>query len=183
VIESAYWKTELFVAADEIESKCPINRWTERRAVLLEREIILAMFCVRSLIERSKISKALTETPIDVIAHPKKTVEPVTLLNRGDIHELFDLDATSTRSVTLAFLCNQIIHSYIIFPLRDETRRFSHILVCSDFERNRFLYTVSISKIVSLIRQVASDYPPHMHLEYDFKIQDYRITNDNALDV
>jgi hypothetical protein len=182
VIESTYWKTELFVAADEIERKCLINRWTEKQAVLLEREIMLAMFCVRCLIERSKLSDSLVRKTVEVTAHPKKVEQPVTVLNRGDIDELYDLSVAETKSVTLLYLCNQIVHSYIIFPMRDGTRDFTHIIVCSDYERNRFLYTVPLTTMVTLIREVASDYPAHMELEYDPKIKDYRITHGELRD-
>jgi hypothetical protein len=181
MIESAYWKTELLVAADDIENKSSINRWTEKRAVLLEREIMLAMFCVRSLIERSKLSQSLVQKEIEVVAYPKKGDKPVTFLNRGAIDELYDLTATSTKQVTVSFLCNQIIHSYIIFPLRDGNRQFTHVMVCSDYEKNRFLYTVPIATIVKLIREVASDYPSRMHLEFDPKIKDYRVSNVESM--
>jgi hypothetical protein len=180
MIESAYWKTELLPIADDIELRCHPARWTEKRAVLLEREIMLAMFSVRSLIERHKLSDALIHKPVSVTAYPKKTQKPVTLLNSHQVDELYDFDRAATRTVALEFLCNQIIHSYIIFPARDETRAFSHVFVCSDYERNRHLYSVPIDTIIALLREVGMDYPNHMHLEYDPKIQDYRITQTHV---
>lgn len=175
MIESAYWKTELSKAADDIELRCRPTRWTEKRAVLLEREIILAMFSVRTLIERHKLSDRLVHKPISVTAYPKKLEEPVTVLNRHEVDELYDFDRPRTRKVALDFLCNQIIHSYIIFPVRDEKRGFYHVLVCSDYERNRHLYSVLVEALVALLREVGMDYPNRMHLDYDPKIQDYRI--------
>jgi hypothetical protein len=176
MIESAFWKTELLKAADDIERQCSPIRWTEKRVVLLEREIMLAMFSVRTLIERHKLSDALTHKPVSVTAYPKKVQEPVTLLNRHEINELYDLDRPKALTVELEFLCNQILHSYIIFAARDEKRAFSHLLVCSDYERNRYLYSVSTETLVALLREVGMDYPNRMHADYDPKIRDYRIT-------
>src|SRR5437016_3695670 len=131
MIESVYWKKELLRAADDIEYRRHPARWTEKRAVLLEREIIVAMFSVRTLIERHKLSDALVQKLVAVTAYPKKTPEPVTRLNLCSVDELYDFDKATTRTLALESLCNQIIHSYIIFPVRDETRAFSHVLVCS----------------------------------------------------
>lgn len=147
---------------------------------MFEREIMLAMFSVRTLIEWHKLSNSLVSKPISLTAYPKKTSKPVTLLNSHRADELYDFDAETTKTVTLTFLCNQIIHSYIIFPVRDEKRAFSHVFVCSDYEKNRYLYSVPNGIIVALLREVGMDYPNHMHMEYDPKIQDYRVIQTNV---
>ena len=179
MIESAYWKTELSVAADEIERRCTVRRWSEKQAVLLERAIMLAIFCVRSLLERSKLSKRVVDARVRVVAHAKKVQKPVTILNRGAVEELYDIEKPLERDVALTFLCNQIIHSYIIFPARDVAGNFSHILVCSDYERNRHLYSIAIKAIVDLLRNVAADSPNRADLKWDVAIQDYRLVNNN----
>jgi hypothetical protein len=171
VIESSYWKAELFVSAKEIKKRCLINRWTEKRAVLLEREIMLAMFCVRSLIERSKISNNLAMKPINVIAYPKKGSKPVTILNRFDLEDLYEFEREKKKMISLKFLCNQIVHSYIIFLVRDESVNFAHIFVCSDYERNRFLYKVAIKDLIAVILEAASNYPRNIEWKFDPKIQ------------
>jgi hypothetical protein len=182
MIESAYWKTELFKAADAIEEHCFVARWTEKRAVLLEREIMIALFCVRTLIERFKVSAKLAEKAVSVVSCSKKVNGPVTILNRHEVGDLYDMQRETRKTISLRFLCNQVIHSYIIFCARDETKRFSHIFVCSDFERNRFLYVLSIESIVALLREVAFDFPNRMRLEFDPKIQDYRVSQDTVSD-
>jgi hypothetical protein len=182
VIESSYWKAELFVSAKEIKKRCLINRWTEKQAVLLEREIMLAMFSVRSLIERSKISDSLAVKPINVIAYPKKGSRPVTILNRFDLEDLYEFEREKKKTISLKFLCNQIIHSYIIFLVRDENINFTHIFVCSDFERNRFLYKVAIKDLIVVILEVARNYPSRAVWKFDSKIQDYRIQTSHAVE-
>lgn len=180
MIESAYWKTELFAAADAIEEQQDCIRWTEKRAVMLEREIMIAMFCVRSLIERSKVSNSLVQKQLPVISFPVRPGKIVHRLNCWDIDELYDLDDSVKQQLTLQLLTNQVIHSYIIFPRKNvEKRMFTHLLVCSDFERNKQLFQISIEDVVAIIREVAFDSPSKMHLEFNGDMKDYKITQSS----
>lgn len=172
MIESAYWKDELLSAAAEIEGRQSFRRYSEKRACLLERSIMVAMFCVRTLIERHKISDDLATKALTVEAYPKRTPKLTTKINNHRIDELFDMERSTQRTLDLAFLCNQIIHSYIIFPVRT-AQQFTHLLVCSDYERNRFLYFVTVELIVSLLREVGTNYPNASEFHFDPKKRDY----------
>jgi len=135
---------------------------------------MFALFSVRVLIERHKLSQEVLTKPYVVDAHPKKVSKPVTWLNSHRVEELYDLSAKSSRSLNPLFLCNQVIHSYILIPVQ-EKQQFSHILVCSDYERNRYLYFVPVSSILDLLRTVASDYASRMECHFNPKKQDYDI--------
>jgi hypothetical protein len=172
VIESAYWKQELLSTVKEIERRRSLRRYSEKQACLLERSIMVAMFCVRTLIERHKISDDLSDRVFTVEAYPKRTQKLTTRLNLHEIDELFDLDQPTHRRVTLSFLCNQIIHSYIIFPVQTG-QQFTHLLVCSDYERNRFLYVITVDLILSLLREVAVNYPNAAEFHFDSKKMNY----------
>jgi hypothetical protein len=174
MIESAYWKDELLDAAAEIGGCQSFRRYSEKKACLLERSLMVAMFCIRTLIERHKISDDLATKSLIVEAFPKRTSKLTTRLNNHRIDELFDMERSTQRTLDLAFLCNQIIHSYIIFPLRTG-QRFTHLLVCSDYERNRFLYLVTVELIVSLIREVGTNYPNSSEFRFDPKKKDYTV--------
>ncbi|PYK37803.1 MAG: hypothetical protein DME49_10590 [Verrucomicrobia bacterium] len=175
-IDSAFWKTELFPIIEEIERLSRFSRFNTRIANALERQIMFALFSVRTLIERHKLSQELLSQRIDVVAYPKRTPKPVTWLNNHDIDELFDVNAPKKRQLTLNFLCNQVIHSYILIPLQDG-RKFTDVLVCSDRDRNRWLYVISMNRITKIIRDVAFDYPSRMNITYNPKRQDYDIKN------
>ena len=133
---------------------------------------MVAMFCVRTLIERHKISDDLITKSLLVDAYPKTAEKPTTKLNSHHLDELFDMERPMQRSVTLGFLCNQIIHSYIILPVATG-RRFTHLLVCSDYERNRFLYLITVDLVLSLIRKVSGSYPNAAEFVFDPKRMDY----------
>jgi len=180
-MDSTHWKTELFSVADRIEELATFRRYSDRRANLLEREVILAVFSVRVLIERHKLSEELLSEKLVVRAYPKRTKKPTTWLNNHKIDELFDLNADIFKTLGLTFVCNQIIHSYILSPVQ-EGQKFTHLFVCSDYERNKFLYLMETDLIVALLRKVGFDSSSHMHLEFDPdpKKLDYKIRNYNV---
>src|SRR5262249_3592065 len=149
----------------ELEELARFPRFSQRRANRFERAAMLAVFSVRVLIERHRLSEEFLRLRIPVGAYPKRVAKPVTWLNSHRIDELYDLSTHSMRSIRPLFLCNQIIHSYILLPVQDR-KSFSHILVCSDFERNRFLYFMSVPDVVSFIRQTASDYASRMDVTF-----------------
>jgi hypothetical protein len=175
-IDSAFWKTELFPVAENIERLSTFSRFSNRLANIFEKEIMLGFFSVRTLIERLKLSQELLSQVINVTAYPKKTQKPVTWLNSHNIDELYDVNARKMKQLTPTFLCNQVIHSYILIPLQ-EHRKFTRILVCSDYERNRWLYVVPVQCITKLIRDVAFDYPSRTDITYNPKRRDYDVKN------
>jgi len=172
MIESAYWKVELLTGAANIERRRSFRRWSEKQACLFERSIMVAMFCIRALIERNKISDDLIAKKIRVEVYPKRTQKLMTRLNNHRIDELFNMERPTQRVLSLEFLCNQIIHSYIIFPVRTD-QRFTNLLVCSDYERNRHLYLVNVDTIVSVLREVGMNYPNAAQFIFDPARMDY----------
>lgn len=165
MIESVYWKTELKKQIRTIKRLQRCRRWSEKQLVLLEREIMIAFFCVRSLIEREKLPHKLVNRPIPVVTYPAFPGVKVTILNRGAIDELYDLDRPHKKRLTLAFLSNQIIHSYISSPIKaPRTRQFDSLLVCSDYERNRQLFEVEIKELVAALAAVAASDIMDAHL-------------------
>jgi hypothetical protein len=173
-IDLTFWQANLPSAVDRILELATFKRFSKRRADEFEREIMLAVFCVRTLIERRKLSEELLRNRLPVVAFPKKAQKPVTWLNSHHISELYNLEEPEQKHVDPSFLCNQIIHSYTLIPARDG-QQFTHILVCSDFERNRYLYNISLDLIVSLLNNVASDNPIRTEITYNPKKLDYDI--------
>ena len=175
-IDSAFWKTELFPVTEEIERLSKFSKFNTRLADMFEKQVMLALFSVRTLIERSKLSQELLLERIDVTAYPKRTSKPVTWLNSHDIDELYDVDAPKPKQITAGFLCNQVIHSYILLPLHKDGA-FTDILVCSDYKKNQWLYRVPVKRIIKLLNDVAFDYASRMDITYNPKRRDYDIRN------
>ncbi len=155
-INSEIWKADLFTAVNSILKLATFKCYNKRQTDKFEKEIILAVFCVRILIERKKLSKRILDKEIDVIKHPKKSLDSVTWLNSNEISELYDLDKSEPTKFKTEYLCNQIIHSYILIPV-PEKNQFTHILVCSDRRQATNLYRISVENIISLLNEVISD--------------------------
>lgn len=181
MIESVYWKSALLAQARAIKAHQRYKRWSEKQLVLLEREIMIAFFCIRSLIERKKITDNLTKKRIPVVAYPIRLGKGAHLLNRCDFEELYHMESPVERELHLEFLSNQIIHSYVIFAQRDrQKKKFSDLLVCSNYERNRQLFQVAIKELIAVMREVAKNYPTHAEYLYDERIRDYCVTATKA---
>jgi hypothetical protein len=155
------------------------SRWAPAPDVAIEHEIMLAMFCVRCLIERQKLSENLTSKPIDVFVCPKRTGQQVTLLNCHEVTALYDFEQKQKRNLKLEFLCNQVIHSYVMFLESNETLRPARLFVCSDHERNECLYIVPVDMVLELLREVVSDSANLTTIEWDQKRRDYRTKQTN----
>jgi hypothetical protein len=102
-IDSAFWKTELFPVAESIEGLSRFFRFNTRLANIFEKEIMLALFSVRTLIERFKLSQELLSETIRCRAYPKKAPKPVTWLHSHDIDELYDVNAPKAKRFSGCF--------------------------------------------------------------------------------
>ncbi len=175
-MDATKWKTDVAAAADRITALASFRRFSQRRADELEHEVILAFFRVRTLLERHHLSAGMVARRITAAACPKKSPKPTTWLNNHKIDELFDLSVTETQHLDLAFVCNQVIHSTVFFPVQDG-HRFSHFLVCSDYERNRSLFLIELQSAVDLLRAVSSDWHNATSFVFNPKKQDYDVRN------
>lgn len=100
----------------------------------------------------------------------------MTLLNFHDVDELYDLSEGTDTMVTVNFISNQFVHARAIYASRDQTRNWSHILLCSDHERSKAIYMVAVSEIQSLFHLVAQDWIKWSSMVYDEALGDYRVT-------
>jgi hypothetical protein len=174
VVESFFWKEILLQNEKALKPLKNPPRWSERRARILERDLSVCFFIVRRLIELHKISKKTLNHKIKVFAY-KSNGKNVTLLNLQRIEELYGLNVEEKKELSIDFLSNQFIHSYIIFPYRNEDRNWGGLYICSDYERNRYIYKVSIEEIRSALGTVGRDYPTRMEIKFNKKINDYDI--------
>lgn len=176
-MDARIWKTDIATSADRIIALSQFSRYSERRADEFEREVIMAFFRVRTLLERHMFSDDFLSRRIDVTTYRKKTEKPTTWLNNHKIEELFDLESPKSRQIDLNFICNQIIHSTIFIPVRNG-QCFSHLLLCSDFERNHSLFLVELDVIVELLTSASTDWHNATSCEFNQKKRDFDVKNE-----
>lgn len=175
MIESRYWKEDLLAHAKRLRPVKNPKRWSERAVVNFEKELMISFFMVRALLERGKLSTKINAHKVPVTAYSWNGTH-ITMLNFFDVHELYDFEKGKTTQLSVNFLSNQFVHARAIYADRDETKNWSHVLLCSDFERKKAIYRVPVTEIQRIFHLVADDSISWSSYVYDPKIGDYRRT-------
>lgn len=174
--ESSYWKNDLLKTARKLGRKKNKKRWPERALVNFEKELFISFYSIRKLIEANKISTDLIMTKITAKSYPSLG-KVVTSMNWHRIDELYDFSTSNIEKISLIFICNQLIHSYVFMPSFNENSQLTGILFSSDKYRNKKLFSVDINDVIGILRKVGSNYPNSATLIYDEKKKDYIITS------
>jgi hypothetical protein len=140
---------------------------------------MMGFYAIRKLIEATKLTNKLTDTPISVRLHRSRG-KPVTRLNNHRVDELYDLDRFEQTNLLLKNLCHQFIHSYIFVPVLDESGGLSEIWIASDHQRSKALIAIRVRTIMSVFEKVSNDEVHSMHSTFDDSLGDYRIKNYSA---
>ena len=174
--ESCYWKADLLRYAANLQKKMRQRRWSEPSQVVVEKTVFIGFYSIRKLFEAKKLSSSLHGHTISITAYPP-TSKPATLRNWHKTDELFHLDRGKSASVTLPFLCDQVIHSYIfqLGFINDNTLDF--MLLCSDRQRTKALQQISFRDVVAIFERVGNDNPCESSIKFNPRIKDYEVYN------
>ncbi len=176
MIESRFWKDDLKKYVKRFK---PVNnppKYSEKRQVNFEKDVIVSLFIVRKLGESLKLSSKTLKTQFKLffsLCH-----KPVNNLNFWDIEELYDLKTESVDTKNVQFISNQLIHGQAIYAYRDDSRNWAGVYACSDFERNKKIYRIPISTIIEILEIAVRDYPTRIEYKYCDKENDYLINTD-----
>lgn len=176
VIESYYWKEDILKYAKKFKPKANPPRWSERQLVNFEKDVILSMFMVRMLAERHKFSSKTFNLKLKIFRSP--CIKEVNYPNQFSIDEVYDFDREEPVQKNVIFVCNQLIHCGAMFAYRDENRNWDGVFACSDYERQKYVYRIPISEIISLLETAGNDYPHEMKIAYCEKKKDYIVTTN-----
>jgi hypothetical protein len=170
--ESSYWKDDLLRSARNLRAKTKQANWPERSQVVVQKLIFLGFYSIRKLLEAGKLSTKLSSHNISVTVYPP-TGEPVTRMNWHHTDRLFDFSNPSKSSITLPFLADQVIHSYVFQLVFSTRNRLRFILICSDRQRKKGLLEISIRDIIQLFETVGRDYPATLRATFNPTKSDY----------
>ena len=171
MIESYYWKEDFLIMAKKLNPVKKPPRWSEKLQVNFEKEIIISFFMIRKLVESRKFSKAITE--LEVVVYRSPCVKSVNNMNFIFINELYDFEREEIVTKNINFICNQFIHGGAIFAYREKNRNWGGIYTCSDFERAKYIYRVSVEEIKTILEVAGNDYPTEYHYVYSEDKGDY----------
>lgn len=166
MIDSVIWKEKLKQDLRALKKRQSQKRWSNRSFILFERELILAFFSIRKLIESRKVTDRVANRKYKCKTYPNKGMI-VDELSKYDLEENFDFESEEEKSFSLTFLANQFIHAYVLFPDFSDDGKILGILLCSDWEKHNSLIQIKIEDAISMVEDVINDYVRFIRTERD----------------
>ena len=162
VYESCYWKVDLRSYATELRdiSTCTTLD-DEYRDYRLEKTLLLSAFTVRLLLDSNKLSDSFDSRnlKVDYYSAKKGAQEGISPLNKRFIDErYFDLAKSTSSSISIKQLTNQLIHSAVVLMFSyDDTNRVIGFFVVSDKDYEKRLCYCSLKEWINVVEAVADD--------------------------
>lgn len=176
--ESQFWKEDLVKLALRLQKRRSQRRWPERSLAKLEKEVFIEFYSIRKLLEAKKLSEGLTKAQIPIEAFRYTGTAQITIYNwNRKVFDAYDFKKALKEKVTVKFLCDQVIHSYIYKEVFDDKGEIFGFLLSSDWERSKKLYHLPIAKLIKLFANVGRDYPIHHKATFNPQKGDYIIRN------
>ncbi|HRK69960.1 MAG TPA: hypothetical protein PLA85_00110 [Micropepsaceae bacterium] len=159
--------------ASELRARKKPSPITVRRSELIKRDVIIAFFIVRRLIELSRVPRRVANLSVHVPWLPTKKL--VTKISYTDINENYDWASGKIVRLSLLELCNLFIHSYTVALVRDTRRNWVEFIVTSDRKRLGGAYLVSVHLLRSLLKAFAEERVESIHYAWGQNRSDYRV--------
>lgn len=175
MIESFYWKKNLLKHAKSLRPVKKPPNWSEKQMVNFEKNIIISFFLIRMLFDNNKISQKSRTYKAKVFRY-KPTGKKITKRNHFCIDEIYNLKKEHQVQKGFIFIANQLIHSCTIFAYRNTTNRnWEGIYACSDFERDKTIYRITVDEIIKIFELVGNDYPTEIRMTWNKEKDDYDV--------
>ena len=156
--ESTPWKRELRRSASML-STWRRKPHTELGYVLLEKHVFLSAFIVRKLVDSHKVTDALRVRPVEARFFPAKkdVLGGVTsAAGKAFLDDVYDLETSEVRSISVRDLVNQIIHSFF-FAIVPGDAEETFLFFNSDRTKGEFVIELPMSCYAQLLRGIARD--------------------------
>ncbi len=97
---------------------------------------------IRKPMEAKKLSRSVAGQSLRLVRFPSRPGKRITHMNWHRVSKLYDLTAAHEESHSLAFLCNQFVHSYVLVLGFSDSGAFDIVVLArregcstSNFER------------------------------------------------
>lgn len=157
--DSRPWKADLWRIAHRLAGRTEQVRWTEQSFVNLEKDLFLAFFIIRKLMDARKLSVEVESIRVSATVYPWKDGKPINFLNWDHFDDAYEWSKPAEETLSLRGLCNLFVHSYVYSPLMSDDRQLEAVLVSSDHSRHESLFNINVIQIVEVIQAVAGDDP------------------------
>lgn len=173
--DSYYWKIELRETTDYIISLSKeVDAPRDKNDYLMERSLMVGFYNIRKLVEAMKVTSRCARTKVQIVAHHSRFGNDyiVNHMNWQMINDFYELENRVETSVKLITICNILIHSFIFYPVYNESRHTIAILFTSDRTEYKNLYNITIRQVSGLFRRVANDYPSNAYMVKSEQVTD-----------
>lgn len=116
---------------------------------------MMGAYSIRRLIDSGKSSARLPGKRYRVRVYPKVGRTPM-VLDRFSPEDFYDVYAPANGELSVARLCNQIIHSFV-FHIYEEEDLSTAVVFVSDHDRHRHLYGASFATLADLFDYVGRE--------------------------
>ena len=166
IAESWPWKPELAKHVHAIRRRITQLRWPPSSLAALERDLFVAAYAVRKLVEAVKVSDEVEASSLLARAHPRRD-RPVDVANRHRVDDLYDLTISSEQRVGLRQFCNQVIHSFVFAIVTGPDGGLAGVFIASDRDKDRHVLFFHAEEVVETLGAVVSDEVASMELRRD----------------
>jgi hypothetical protein len=140
----------------------------------LEKDVMIGFYSIRKLIESHKISDELRERQIPLRGYPW-TGRNVTFMSWDKIDQNYNLENPESLQQRVAWITNQLVHSFVFMAMCNESGGLESILFNSDYTRRKYLYEIGIDQLITLFEEVGTNNPASGSFVFYDKTGDYDI--------
>lgn len=169
--DSNEWKNELNKVFKRLKKNMN-KKYSYRRNFLIEKDLLISALIIRKLIESDKMSDYIDSYMIQVEYY--KPIKHIDKLHNYIEENYYDWDKKQNKNLLLRDICNYLIHSYVFNTVYNDNRKLEYFLVSSDYNRNEFLYQISITSWIGIIKEVVEDQIVMSSKYYEENIGDYK---------
>lgn len=143
-----YWKIELGRTSDRLKRRTTQLRWTGSSTAAVERDVFLAAFSVRKLMDSQLLPPRGMNFEVTAVSYPILTnVSPSASLPH--FSHRYDLGAGKLSKVRMRDLMNQFIHSKHFSAFVPIGKSMMGIFYASDTEAKKCLWYVTVAELSS----------------------------------
>jgi hypothetical protein len=113
---------------------------------------MIGFYSIRKLIEAHKISDELRDRPVPLRVYPW-TGRDVTYMNWDKIDLNYDLESPVSLQQSVAWIANQLVHSFVFMANCNERGGLESILFNSDHTSRKHLYEVAIDQLIGTYQE------------------------------
>ena len=176
IAESSYWKDDLLRISKRLEKRKSQSRWGEASLVNTEKDIFVAFFAVRKLVESRKVTDRTASKLVPVTNYPLRLDTKVTFMNRHKFYDLYALNNGMPLDMKLRYLCDQLVHSFVFqLYFEEDGKTLGGIYFCSDRDKDTYLYSMSIDAVTGVLDMIGKEYPEQMQATRDIHTGEWHI--------